>query len=60
MVALPAGTNTDKPNITAKSPEDKLLWACNKWLLAHPDSSEAAQGAHIGLKGENIDIANLI
>jgi len=60
MVALPAGTNTDKPEIAVKSPEDKLLWACNKWLLAHPDSSEAAQGAHIGLKGENIDIANLI
>lgn len=60
LVALPAGTNTEKPNITPKSTEDKRLWACNKWLLAHPESSEAAQGAYIGLKGENIDIANLI
>lgn len=59
MVALPKGTNTEKPDITAKSPEDKLLWARNKWLLAHPDSSEAKQGAHIGLAGENIDIANV-
>ena len=60
LVALPQGTNTDKPMITNKSPEDKLLWARNKWLLAHPDSPEASQGAHVGLSGENIDIANLL
>ena len=60
MVALPMGTNTDKPAITNKSTEDKLLWARNKWLLAHPESGEAKQGAHIGLTGENIDIANLL
>ena len=58
LVALPQGTNTDKPAIANKSSEDKLLWARNKWLLAHPDSSEARQGAHVGLSGENIDIAN--
>lgn len=58
LVALPAGTNTDKPAITPKTPEDEYLWACNKWLLAHPESDEAAQGAYIGLRGENIDIAN--
>ena len=60
MVALPMGTNTEKPDITPKSPEDKLLWARNKWLLAHPESGEAKQGAHIGLSGENVDIANSI
>ena len=60
MVALPMGTNTEKPDITPKSPEDKLLWARNKWLLAHPESGEAKQGAHIGLAGENIDIADII
>ena len=60
LVALPQGTNTDKPAIENKSSEDKLLWARNKWLLAHPDSSEARQGAHVGLSGENIDIANLL
>ncbi|MCI7726379.1 MAG: DUF4867 family protein [Clostridiales bacterium] len=60
MVALPMGTNTEKPDITPKSPEDKLLWAKNKWLLAHPESGEAKQGAHIGLAGENIDIADII
>ena len=36
--------------------EDKLLWACNKWLLAHPESKEAANGAVAALTGINIDI----
>ena len=60
LVALPMGTNTDKPVMTNQTSEDRLLWTRNKWLLAHPDSGEAKQGAHIGLAGENIDIANLI
>ena len=38
--------------------EDDRLWAKNKWLLAHPDSGEAGQGAWVGLTGENIDIKN--
>ena len=57
LVALPAGTNTQKPDITPKADEDGWLWACNKWLLAHPDSAEAAQSAAAVLTGENIDIA---
>ncbi len=40
-----------------RADEDAWLWACNKWLLAHPDSAEAAQGAAAALVGENIDIA---
>ena len=60
LVALPWLTNTDKPAIQELSPEDKLLWARNKWLLAHPESAEAAQGAYVGLVGENIDIADSI
>ena len=57
LVALPSGTNTAKPGITPLNDEDKTLWACNKWLLAHADSSEAKQGAPVLLTGENIDIA---
>lgn len=60
LVALPAGTNTAKPDIRPLTGEDKLLRACNKWLLAHPDSAEAADGAYVGLTGENIDIADLL
>lgn len=60
LIALPQGTNTDKPVFTPGNWEDGLLRARNKWLLAHPDSPEAAEGAYVGLTGENIDITNLI
>lgn len=56
LVALPKDTNTKKPDITPLTAEDKYLWARNKWLLAHPDSAEAAAGAVAALVGENIDL----
>ena len=55
-VVLPRGTNTEKPAFEAKCEEDTWMTARNKWLLAHPESSEAKKGAHIGLRGVNIDI----
>ena len=55
-IVLPRNTNTDFEKPADKDPEDKLLWARNKWLIAHPDSSEAAQGAYVGLEGANISI----
>ena len=55
-VALPLGTNTAKPALEEKDPEDKLLRARNKWLLAHGDAPEAADGAWVGLRGVNIDL----
>ena len=57
LVALPKGPNGPRPDIQVLNREDSMLWACNKWLLAHPESSEAAQGAPAVLRGENIDIA---
>ena len=57
IIVLPKDTNTEKPAITPKNLEDKLLWARNKWLIAHPDTTEAKAGAFVGLKGVNIDIA---
>ena len=56
LIALPQNTNTDyRPG--GANVHDRTLWARNKWLIAHPDTSEAAQGAYVGLMGENIDIA---
>ena len=55
-VALPLGTNADAPVIEPINAEDALLRACNKWLLAHPEASEAADGAYVGLIGENIEL----
>ncbi len=57
VVVLPKGTNTDKPVFEAKSEEDTWMTARNKWLLAHEEADEAKSGAHIGLKGKNLDIA---
>ena len=57
MVALPAGTNTPYRREGDPDPLDRQLWARNKWLIAHPDSAEAARGAVVGLTGVNIDIA---
>ena len=56
-IVLPKGTNTEKPDINVLNDEDKILWARNKWLIAHAESAEAKDGAYVGLVGENIDIA---
>ena len=56
LVALPKGTNTAKPDMQNNGGDDPLLWARNKWLLAHAESTEAKAGAYIGLTGENIHI----
>ena len=60
IVVLPKGTNLARPDIAVKNPEDEILWASDKWLLAHADSSEAKDGAKVLLKGVNTDIADLI
>lgn len=54
VVVLPEGTNTDLTFETAKTGEDSLLTAKNKWLIAHEDA--AIEGAVNGLRGENITI----
>ncbi len=60
LVALPKGTNVGTCQTAGESGEDRLLRMTNKWLIAHPDSAEASDGAWIGLTGENIDIADSI
>ena len=55
-VVLPRGTNTQAPRLEDPQGEDAWMTARNKWLLAHPDTSEAAQGAHVGLVGKNLDL----
>lgn len=60
VIVLPKGTNEDAPKIKVTNDNDKYLWARNKWLIAHPDSAEAADGAQAGITGENVDIIDLI
>ncbi|TCL60343.1 uncharacterized protein DUF4867 [Kineothrix alysoides] len=52
VVILPAGTNTELEASDRAYPEDKLLMAKNKWLIAHAEA--AIEGAVNGIKGENI------
>lgn len=60
VIVLPKGTNEEMPKLSITNDEDKRLFAKNKWLIAHPDSDEAKNGAVVTMVGENIDIANLI
>ena len=58
LVVLSAGTNDGFTAPAGKTSEDRLLFATNKWLIAHKDAPQAAKGAWVGLIGENIDIAD--
>lgn len=55
-ICLPKGTNVGMPETGAKSAEDKMLRATNKWLIVHEESGDAREGAYIGLIGENITL----
>ena len=56
VVVLPKGTNEALTVHPEKNGEDALLFAVNKWLVAHPESGLEADGAFMGLKGENITL----
>ncbi len=53
-VILPKGTNTEIIKEQENIKEDKLLFARNKWLIAHKDAK--IKDAFIGLKGENLSV----
>lgn len=56
---LPRGTNTPlDPGFTAKTEEDRLLMAKNKWLIAHPDGGEDPKVPAL-LYGPNWTMADL-
>ena len=54
IIVLPRGTNTDLGPDADRIFEDQLLFARNKWLIAHPEAK--IEKAFAGLKGENIKI----
>jgi hypothetical protein len=54
VIILPCMTNA---LLTEPKPaQDPLLFAQNKWMVAHPDSPQAGRGAHVGIVGKNIQI----
>lgn len=57
LVYLPKTTNEPLPYGFPKVGENRLLFAINKWLIAHPDvASLAASGAYPGLVGPDIRV----
>ena len=57
LVYLPRGTNEPLPFGVEKRGEGRLLFAVNKWLLAHPQAAGLlAQGAYAGLTGSDLTV----
>jgi len=56
VVVLPRDTNLPLENKSSKLGENNLLFAKNKWLIGHKDTDLGAEGAFIGLVGENISL----
>lgn len=64
LVALPAGTNVkfdaagrERGAELGRAGDIECLWSANKFQLVHAESPKAAQGAYVGLIGENWDLA---
>ena len=55
VIVLPKDTNLDMEPVEVKDPEDRLLFARNKWLIGHAQGG-LPEGAFIGLKGENLSV----
>ena len=55
VIVLPKGTNLDMEPVDVKDPEDRLLFARNKWLIGHAQGG-LPERAFIGLKGENLSV----
>lgn len=54
VCVLPRGTNIGGPKPAGSGIEAKMCRGTNKWLLSHPESDEAQDGAYAGLTGENL------
>ena len=57
LVALTKHTNEpiERPSADSEG-EARLLFMRNKWLVFHPDSPQAANGAFVGIEDENITL----
>lgn len=57
IVILPRGTNQPLENPRPSGTDGRLLWAKDKWLIAHEANQAAIEkGAYPGLHGENFEI----
>lgn len=56
VIILPSMTNAPLTDAPQQAGRDPLLFAENKWMIAHPNSPQAGRGAHVGILGDNIRI----
>lgn len=57
LVYLPLRTNEPLPYEVEKVGESRLLFAINKWLIAHPDAEALIEeGAYPGITGSDIEV----
>ena len=56
IIILPRGTNHPLTSPRPETGDGPLLWAQDKWLIAHPGNAAVANGAYPGLLGEDYDI----
>lgn len=55
-IILPKDTNLPLEGKSGTQGEDRLLFARNKWLIAHPEAGLGNEGAFEGLKGTNLSV----
>ena len=56
IVVLPRGTNHPLEEAKPEGGDGHLLWAKDKWLIAHPEAPAVQRGAYVGIEGENYEI----
>ena len=56
IVVLPRGTNHPLEGERPQGGDGRLLWAKDKWLVAHPEAPAVQRGAYPGIHGENYTI----
>jgi len=54
LIILPRDTNTP---LMEKNHREPTLFQKNKWIIAHKSSKPAANGAHVGIIGDNVSIS---
>ena len=56
IVVLPRGTNHPLEKARPETEEGRLLWARDKWLIAHEEAPAVQRGAYVGIHGKNFEI----
>ena len=57
IIILPRGTNRPLTGPRPEGGDGPLLWAQDKWLIAHPSHASVSRGAFPGIAGEDIALA---